>query len=89
MRAVFNTDGSPIDLMVMSSGEFKKYQAAISSPPGNWNAWNDLNVVKHQYDFTAPSADTYYFVFDNTNSPTNGAYAKKSINLAATFSKYY
>ena len=82
------TDGSPIDLMVMSSTEFKKYQTAISSPPGRWNSWSDLDIVKDQYSFTAPSDDTYYFVLDNTNSPTGGAYAKKALNVDVTFSRY-
>jgi len=88
IQTTVNTDGSPIDLMVMRSTDFKKYQAAISSPPGTWTASNDLNIVNDQYSFTAPSDDTYYFVLDNTNSPTAGAYAKKAVNVAATFQKY-
>jgi len=88
IRTTASTDGSPIDLMVMRSTEFKKYQASISSHTGKWNAWNDLNIVNDQYDFTAPSDDTYYFVLDNTNSPTDGAYAKKAVNVAVTFNRY-
>ena len=89
IQTTVSTDGSPIDLMVMSSTDFKKYQTAMSSPQsGTWNAWNDLNIVNDQYSFTAPSDDTYYFVLDNTNSPTAGAYAKKAVNVAATFQKY-
>jgi len=88
IRATISTDGSPIDLMVMDSTDFKSYMAAVSSPPGNWNAWNDLNIVNDEYDFTASYDDTFYFVLDNTNSPTDGAYAKKSVNIVATFNRY-
>jgi len=88
IQTTVSTDGSPIDLMVMSSADFKKYQAAISSPPGNWNSWSDLNIANDQYSFTAPYDDTYYFVLDNTNSPTEGAYAKKAVTVAATFQRY-
>ncbi len=88
IQTTVSTDGSPIDLMVMHSAEFKKYQASISSPSGTWNAWNDLNIVNDKYSFTAPSDDTYYFALDNTNSPTDGAYAKKTVNVAVTFNRY-
>jgi hypothetical protein len=87
IRATFSTDGSPLDLMIMGSTDFGKYKSSFSSSQVTWFAWNDLNIVKDQYNFVAKSDDTYYFVFDNTKSPTNGAYAGKDVNLAATFIK--
>ena len=85
------TDGSPIDLMVMDSANFKIYEEDEKNPKlkNTWQSWNQLSIINTEYPLTAPSDDTYYFVLDNTNYPSLGANAKKNVNVAVTFSSYY
>ncbi|MFA4824454.1 MAG: zinc ribbon domain-containing protein [Methanoregula sp.] len=85
------TDGSPIDLMVMDSSNFKKYEDAEKNPQSKytWQSRNQLSIINTEYILTAPFDDTYYFVLDNTNYPSLGAYAKKNVNVGVTFSSYY
>jgi hypothetical protein len=85
------TDGSPIDLMVMDSSNFKIYDNLQQNPnvKGTWQAWNRLSIINDEYILTAPADDTYYFVLDNTDNPSGGANAKKNVNVAVAFSSYY
>ncbi len=59
--------GGPIDVTLMDSGEFIKFQSSMQGKNVNFRRWPVANNVKSTtYTFTFPNTDRYYILIDNT-----------------------
>ncbi|MBP2146879.1 hypothetical protein J2129_002333 [Methanofollis sp. W23] len=78
-----NTDGAPVDLLVFNRANYIKYKKAFeNSTQDTWKAVIYRDVVSKEFTYTLPHYGTHYLVIENSEFTTDGADAKRDVNVS-------
>lgn len=68
------TNGRPIDIYVVDSGDYGDFVSMMSSSGGAFSSIiSKKNTLGSKFDITAPSSDTYYLLLNNAGGVQGGA----------------
>jgi len=77
------TDGAPIDILIFDTPNFIKYNKSFGNDVYNtWNGVIERNIVSKEFSYSLPTSGTYYLVIENSQFTSNGADAKRGVNIA-------
>lgn len=76
------TDGSPVDILIFDSENYLEYDKAFETGSGGkWKSVMYRDIVSKSFSYTLPEIGSYWLVIENSEFTSNGADAKRSVNV--------
>lgn len=84
LKVSLNTDGSPVDLLVLDDDNYKTFEKGFTS--GSQCSFKSLgsehSIIKTTKTYTLSKEDRYYVVIENADFLTNGAHAGHGVRYS-------
>jgi hypothetical protein len=79
------TDGAPVDVLILNTENYIKYNKAFTEGISTkWNGIFHRDIVSKKFRFTLPESGTYYMIIENSKFTSDGADAKREVNIAVS-----